>query len=62
MYKMTKQKRMEASIEHYTDKFEEILNEKTEEIDKQIEEQDEVEIKTKVEEFKWGEITMPKKF
>ena len=62
MYKMTKQKRMEASIEHYTDKFEEILNEETERIDKQIEEQDEVEIKTKVEEFKWGEITMPKKF
>jgi hypothetical protein len=59
---MTKQKRMEASIEHYTDKFEQILNEKTEHIDKQIEEQDKKEIKTKVEEFNWGEITLPKKF
>lgn len=60
--KYQEQKRMQDSLHHFKDKFDEALNEKTEQIDKQIEEQDEKEIKTKVEEFNWGDITMPTKF
>ena len=50
---------MQNSIEHYTEKFEEILEEKTDEVEKKIEE---TPPKTKVEEFNWGDITIPKKF
>jgi len=60
--KYQEQKRMQDSLHHFKDKFDEALNEKTEQIDSQIKEQDEKEIKTKVEEFNWGDITMPNKF
>mgnify|MGYP004141036059 CR=1 FL=1 len=59
MLKMTPQTTMQNSIEHYTEKFEEILEEKTDEVEKKIEE---TPPKTKVEEFNWGDITIPKKF
>ena len=59
MLKMTPQSTMQDSINHYTEKFEQILEEKTERI-----EQREVEEgpKQTVEEFSWGDIQMPDKF
>ena len=59
MLKMTPQTTMQDSINHYTEKFEQILEEKTERI-----EQREVKEgpKQTVEEFSWGDIQMPDKF
>ena len=59
MLKMTPQTTMQNSINHYADKFEEILEEKTEEINLI---QDEKETKTVVKDFNWGEISIPDKF
>jgi predicted ribonuclease toxin of YeeF-YezG toxin-antitoxin module len=53
-------------MNHFQDKFEEILEEKTDEIDEKIQAIDEIDdldkAKPKVEEFKWGDIAMPDKF
>jgi hypothetical protein len=46
-------------MNHYAEKFEEILEEKTEKINKREETE---EPKTKVEEFNWGDISIPTKF
>ena len=59
MLKMTPQATMQSSIEHYTEKFEEILEEKTEKISR---EQEKNPPQTKVEEFNWGDITITEKF
>ena len=59
MLKMTPQNTMESSMNHYAEKFEEILEEKTEKINKREETE---EPKTKVEEFNWGDISIPTKF
>ncbi len=59
MVKMTPQASMQHSIEHYTEKFEQILEEKTEAINVEQESQD---TKTVVTDFNWGEITIPEKF
>ena len=58
MLKMTPQTTMQNSIEHYTEKFEEILEEKTEEINIA---QDSQETKTVVSDFNWGDIQIPDK-
>ena len=64
--KYQEQKRMADSLHHFKDKFDEILEEKTDEIDEKIqaiEEQDDLDkAKPKVEDFKWGDIAMPDKF
>ena len=64
--KYQEQKRMADSMNHFQDKFEEILEEKTDEIDEKIQAIDEIDdldkAKPKVEEFKWGDIAMPDKF
>ena len=64
--KYQEQKRMADSLHHFKDKFDEVLNEETERIDSQIEEYENKEEnkdkKAKVEEFNWGDITMPNKF
>jgi hypothetical protein len=64
--KYQQQKRMQDSLNHFGDKFDEILNEETERIDEQIEahenKEENKDKKAKVEEFKWGDITMPNKF
>ena len=46
-------------MNHYAEKFEEILEEKTEKINKREETEPP---KTKVEEFNWGDISIPTKF
>ena len=61
--KYQEQKRMADSMNHFQDKFDKILEEKTEQIDEKIQEVEEVTSnKPKVEEFNWGEISIPKKF
>ena len=59
MLKMTPQNTMESSMNHYAEKFEEILEEKTEKINKREETE---EPKIKVEEFNWGDISITTMF
>jgi hypothetical protein len=53
-------------MNHFQDKFDEILEEKTDEIDEKIqaieEKDDSAKANPKVEDFKWGDIAMPDKF
>jgi len=59
MLKMTPQTTMADSINHYSDKLDEILEEKTE----RIEAREEAEgVKQVVQDFNWGDITIPDKF
>ena len=59
MLKMTPHTTMADSINHYSDKLDEILEEKTE----RIEAREEAEgVKQVVQDFNWGDITIPDKF
>ena len=64
--KYQEQRRMAESMNLYKEKFDKILNEETDRIDEQIEvhenKEENKDKNPKVEEFKWGDITMPNKF
>ena len=64
--KYQEQKRMADSMNHFSDKFDEILEEKTEQIEEKIqaidEKDDSAKAKPKVEDFNWGDISIPTKF
>ncbi len=59
MLKMTPQTTMADSINHYADKFDAILEEKTERIEAREENEG---VKQVVQDFNWGDITIPTKF
>jgi hypothetical protein len=64
--KYQEQKRMADSLHHFKEKFDEILEEKTDEIDEKIQAIEEIDdldkAKPKVQDFQWGDIAMPDKF